>query len=104
MPFPKRSVKPEALGERPGSGPGTQVGPPAVWDDLDAVTNSMLAGTLRQLADLLKNATDIFDDLDSELHRVACRSEKLLTRIENVEDKVKGLDARSVPIRLVETT
>ncbi|XP_066277322.1 actin remodeling regulator NHS-like isoform X2 [Branchiostoma lanceolatum] len=100
MPFPKRSVKPEALGERPGSGPGAQVGPPAVWDDLDAVTNSMLAGTLRQLADLLKNATDIFDDLDSELHGVACRSERLLTRIENVEDKVTGLDARSVPIPL----
>ncbi|XP_078619335.1 uncharacterized protein LOC144886550 isoform X2 [Branchiostoma floridae x Branchiostoma japonicum] len=100
MPFPKRSVKPEALGERPGTGPGAQVGPAAVWDDLDAVTNSMLAGTLRQLADLLKNATDIFDELDSELHGVACRSEKLLTRIENVEDKVKGLDARSVPIPL----
>lgn len=93
MPFPKWSVDPVYLSRRaipPDKG---------VSDDLECTANLTLVAALRQLADLVRIADVVFDELGSECSRLVERSERIATRARNLAGLVDDLDAKKVIVR-----
>lgn len=93
MPFPKWSVDPVYLSRRaipPDKG---------VTDDLECTANLTLVAALRQLADLVRIADVVFEELATESGRLVERSERIAARTQTLADVVGKLDAKKVSVR-----
>ncbi|XP_022081789.1 wiskott-Aldrich syndrome protein family member 3-like isoform X1 [Acanthaster planci] len=85
MPLVKREIEPVHLSR----GVISQ----GISNELECVTNTTLAGIIKQLSNLSKHAEDIFGDLYNEAHSLCRRSNSLQDRIDRLSVKVKQLDA-----------
>ncbi|XP_071956096.1 actin-binding protein WASF3-like isoform X2 [Antedon mediterranea] len=92
MPLIKRHVEPVHLSR------GTI--DKGIRNELECVTNSTLAGVIRQLSNLSKHAEDIFGDLYQEANSVFVRANVLQDRIDKLSVKVTKLDATQDPVLL----
>lgn len=99
MPFIIRKIEPRYIGRGhvPQDTTCAEVWP--VGAELGAITNGVLACTLKQLASLLTNAEDIFSGLTSQLTYIADRSGTLRRRIDQLDDRLATIDPKKIPVR-----
>ncbi|XP_062871583.1 actin remodeling regulator NHS isoform X2 [Trichomycterus rosablanca] len=94
MPFPVRSVEPQRLcrlGADPlGEDPGSD-GPP-VFTDLCSVSNAALSRAVRQLSDLARHASSLFEELERELASTDLRVRDLRDKIQRMERSTGEMD------------
>lgn len=97
MPFVQRVIEPKYLSR---TSLWDADGKPLVSDgELEAVTNNTLSNALRQLASLVLVANDIFTELGHHLQLITERSERLKTKICQVEQKIESYDPKKVAVR-----
>ena len=91
MPFAKRVIQPVKLCRQPID--------EEYKFDLDIHSNRALCGALRQLASLAKKADDVFEEISLEFVAVACKTERLRSRVHDIGKHINKLDAKAVKIR-----
>ena len=62
-------------------------------DQLEFVSNSALTLMMRQMADLVSQAEDIFSSLEGECREVNSRAGAVLARINNIQETVSQQDS-----------
>ena len=67
--------------------------------DLDLVSNNALSAVMRQLANLVHHADDIFQGLGEECRTVLYRTERLQSKVTVLTSNVSKLDAKAVHVR-----
>ena len=67
--------------------------PEQTEDQLEFVSNAALTLVMRQMADLVRQAEDIFSSLEIECRSVNSRSRTVLARINNIQEKVLQQDS-----------
>ncbi|XP_070567501.1 serine-rich adhesin for platelets-like isoform X2 [Ptychodera flava] len=90
MPFIKRKVKPRELSKKPVD--------KSLTDELEAVSNNTFCSILMQLSDLSQHAASIFEEITTEAKSLQQRSSRLFSRVTNLEEIVKCLDAKAVKV------
>ena len=90
MPFAKRIIQPIRLARTPLH---ASIGDESVYCcDLRLVANGTIVGAVRQLASLVDQAGDIFNDILWECDGVFKRTDKLTRRIDCLSATVEHLD------------
>lgn len=97
MPFAKRTVAPQRLCR--SAGPGQEGSPPALVEDLCAVSNAVLSRTVRQLSDLARHAGSLFHELERELASTDRRLRDLRERVRRMERSTEELDPKQEAVR-----
>ncbi|XP_026995503.2 Nance-Horan syndrome protein [Tachysurus fulvidraco] len=92
MPFAKRTVEPQRLCR--------SASPPALTEDLRALSNAALSRTVRQLSDVARHADSLFHELERELASTDRRLRDLREKVRRVERSTGELDHRqeAVPV------
>ena len=85
MPLIKRQIQPNSLAKK---------SLPPAKNGLETLTNSVIAGTLAQLASLSDFSQDIFEELGEEAKEMGIRIETLKERTAEINDKVDRATAR----------
>lgn len=91
MPFAKRAIEPVRLSR------GT-LGSEYKFD-LDVISNNTLCGLLRQLSSLAAKADCIFSEITEEFVAVVQKTERLRSRVGEVNEHVGRLNAKAVTVR-----
>jgi len=86
MPFAVRPITPTVLSAGPV--------PEHVGNEFDCVTNYTLAQAMRQMASLLKQADDIFGDLENQCAAINSTTKNIMDRVVTIEEKVNKLDSK----------
>ena len=94
MPFVKRSVEPVKI--RQGALKKTDI---SLGEEHEVVVNKSYTQILLQLSQLSTFANEVFKDLSQECQGVVARSQRLKTRVWQVEQKSKQLNVLEVPLR-----
>lgn len=97
MPFAKRTVEPQRLCR--SSDPGEDGSPPALLDDLCAVSNAALSRTVRQLSDVARHAGSLFHELELELASTDRRLRDLREKVRRMERSTEELDPKQEAVR-----
>ena len=92
MPFAVRPITPTVLSAGPV--------PEHVGNEFDCVTNYTLAQAMRQMASLLKQADDIFGDLENQCAAINSTTKNIMDRVVTIEEKVNKLDSKKENIRV----
>jgi hypothetical protein len=72
--------------------------------DLDIVTNTTLAGCIRQLSSVAQKADEIFANISQECQNVINRTSRLTNRVKDITTDVEHLDAKAVRIPVGDLT
>ena len=91
MPLHARCVSPINLSNAPLKD--------GIDDEREAIANTTLSGVLRQLASLVLHAEDVFHDLHKDFETIYSRAGALQTRVKQVQEKARRLNAKSVIVR-----
>ncbi|KAK2824845.1 hypothetical protein Q7C36_018772 [Tachysurus vachellii] len=91
MPFAKRTVEPQRLCR--------SASPPALTEDLRALSNAALSRTVRQLSDVARHADSLFHELERELASTDRRLRDLREKVRRVERSTGELDHRQEAVR-----
>lgn len=97
MPFAKRTVEPQRLCR--SADPGEEGSPPALLEDLCAVSNAALSRTVRQLSDVARHAGSLFDELERELASTDRRLRDLREKVRRMERSTEKLDHKQEAVR-----
>ena len=91
MPFAVRPITPTALSLGPV--------PENIGNEFDCVMNHTLAQAMRQMVSLLKQADDIFCDLESQCAAINQTTKNIMNRVTAIEETVNNMDSKKEKIR-----
>ncbi|KAJ8407224.1 hypothetical protein AAFF_G00277980 [Aldrovandia affinis] len=94
MPFAKRIVEPQLLCRH--AIPNDEG---LLFEDLCSVNNVALSRTLRQLSDLAKHASSLFQELENEIISTNQRVWVLQNKIGRIQQTASGLDPKQEAVR-----
>lgn len=97
MPFTKRTVQPRGLCR--SAEPGEDGAPPALLDELCALSNAALSRTVRQLSDVARHAGSLFHELERELASTDRRLRDLREKVRRMERSSEELDPKQEAVR-----
>lgn len=63
------------------------------------VANNAIVGTLLQLSSLVRHADDLFCDISDECQKVIERTDKINSKLKQLESRAGKLDAKQVSVR-----
>lgn len=78
---------------------GENSSPPALLEDLCAVSNAALSSTVRQLSDVARHAGSLFDELERELASTDRRLRDLREKVRRMERSTEELDHKQETVR-----
>lgn len=96
MPFHKRIVEPRSLGRINRGRPEVNGD---VFISLDAVNCQTLINILRQLSDLSRHASSMFEEIQTESALVINKASALQHRLDSLQDTVRNLNHKRTTIR-----
>ena len=91
MPFAVHPITPTALSKA--------VIPVDSGNEFDCVANSTLAQAMRQMVSLLKQADDIFGNLEKQCAAINNATKNIVDRVTNIEEIVNKMDSKKEKIR-----
>lgn len=94
MPFIKRRIEPVKI--RQGALDKTDI---TLGEEHEVIVNRSYSQILLQLSQLATYANEIFKDLSNECQKVVTKSQRLKTRVWEVEQKSKDLNVLETALR-----